>query len=40
MEELSFEALNTTKFSLPQLEISENSEVRRFVASLHDLLIS
>ena len=35
-----FEALNNTRFALPQSKISEKSEVRRSVASLRDLFTS
>ena len=40
MEELSFEALNNTKFVLPQSEILERSEVRCSEASLRELYAS
>ncbi len=40
MEELSFEALNNTKFALPQSEILERSEVKRSVASLREMFTS
>lgn len=35
-----FEALNTAKFSLSHLEISQRTKVRRSVVSLRKLLIS
>ena len=35
-----FEALNNTKFALPQSEILERSEVRRSEASLRELCTS
>ena len=36
MEKLSFEALNTTKLSLPQSEILERSEVRHVLDSMEE----
>ncbi|MPC58523.1 hypothetical protein E2C01_052529 [Portunus trituberculatus] len=40
MEKLSFEALNSTKLSLPQSEILERSKINLSVVSLWDLLTS
>ena len=40
MEELRFEALNNSKFALPQSETLERSEIMNSVAFLIDLFTS